>query len=181
MKITDEKLNQLIAQKQAQTASSPPDEDRMRQRFSAAIAIRKPAPRRWPRRAAAASLAIIAGAAAWMLFIPSPAATCDPLSEASRLFGNDSALALFDGSLLIGERLGKGTPVHRFCLEIVDRINGKVRTMVILASDDDTLILSGEISGEIIISRSDRNTFVADINLSCADQQYHNITVIKTS
>lgn len=188
MKISEQKLEQLLSAKRAQSFEfdqNPPSG------LQARIVEDIRSGRRghvWRMLSLAASILLLIGVGGWWYaqrqIHPGAAQTaiagCDRLEEAVRLFGQNVGLVFFDDDLITGERLSRERPVNRLTFDWHDR-TGKVRTLSVLGADSDSIMLDNpELSGVILFSRSDDNTLVVELDLVGADssQKIRDIIVL---
>ena len=87
--------------------------------------------------------------------------TVDPMIESLRLFGDDVAVIFVGNDLVIGERMNSDTSSNILKIKLTNDIELKIA-----CSDNDSITVNApEISGNIIVSRSDRQTLVLDVDL----------------
>ena len=81
--------------------------------------------------------------------------------ESLRLFGDDVAVIFVGNDLVIGERMNSDTSSNILKIKLTNDIELKIA-----CSDNDSITVNTpEISGNIIVSRSDRQTLVLDVDL----------------
>lgn len=91
------------------------------------------------------------------------------LSETSRFLGNDTGFVYYNGELIVGERVAKGERKNQFLLTIHEESTNKEITIAFSAADEETIILDSPLlSGVILLTKSDANTFIAEVNLKAA-------------
>lgn len=90
-----------------------------------------------------------------------PARSFDPMQESLRLFGDDVAVLFVDNDLVIGERMNRETPSNVLNVKLTDNIELKIAC----ADNDSISVNAPGVSGNIIVSRSDRQTLVLDVDL----------------
>lgn len=188
MKISDQKLDELLILKQQQTCDVVENEEEVIRIFQNNIRKTKSRPRfYW---AIAASIALCIGVLSIMMWQMKPqeidlsmakTSSWKIYTEVSKLFGDESALAVIEDQVLIGERYDTKLPLQNVSLKIINPATGQAESMILRVAENDTLTFSGEISGEILISRSDNSTLVADIDLKSNDKHIKQIVVIKTA
>lgn len=188
MKISEQKLEQLLSDKRAQSFEfdQNPAPGLQAGIISSIRAERRT--RNWRMLSLAASIMLLLGTWGWWyaqsqirpVAAETVAAGCDRLEEALKLFGKNVGLVFFDDNLITGERLSRERPLNRLTFDWHDR-NGKIRTLSVLGADSDSIMLDNpELSGVIIFSRSDDNTLVVDLDLVSAggSQKIRDIIVL---
>jgi len=171
MKLTELELDNLLEAKKTSASAVPaPDAEAVAAAFLVELR-RRQANRRRVIYALAASLLLVLSAAVALPGLKSPvaprtSAVGNELLEAQRLFGDEVAVAFLDGELVTGERLSSDKPNLRLALELVDPATGKRSKLIFAGSDNDTIMLDTPLlAGEIILSRSDRQTTVVEYRL----------------
>lgn len=187
MKISEQKLEQLLSAKRAQSFEfdqNPPAG--LQTRIVRGIRSEHRS-HVWRVLALAASVILLIGGWWYTQSQGSPVAAqtvatgCDRLEEALKLFGQNVGLVFFDDDLITGERLSQERPVNRLTFDWCDRRTGKIQTLSVLGADSDSILLdTPELSGVILFSRSDDNTLVVELDLVGADssQKIRDIIVL---
>lgn len=171
MKLTDLELDTLLEAKKTSASAVPaPGAEAVAAVFVAGLRRRRENRRRVIYALAASLLLALSVFVALPGLRPSAApkvATGNrALLEAQRLFGDQVAVAFFDGELVTGERLSSDKPNLRLALELVDPATGKHSKLIFAGSDNDTIVLDSPLlAGEIILSRSDSRTTVVEYRL----------------
>lgn len=95
-------------------------------------------------------------------------------AEAQKLFdGDEVAIIELGGEIFIGERLNPELPAQEILLRLPDNTIVKLS-----AAENDTIMLDNGISGEIILSRTDKTTLIAELNLRYGDKIINDIVKI---
>ena len=169
--MNNDRLEQLLEEKKAQTLPFEKSAEAFAADFFAKAETRRPRRARWFR--AAALVAAAAGLVIWALLAlkPAPAASDtehDLLTESLRLFGSDEVAVLFvDNDLVIGERLSDTAPENLLQVKIAGNVDLKLA-----CSDHDSIsVNSPDVSGNVIVSRSDSNTLVLDVDLKLQNRR----------
>ena len=85
----------------------------------------------------------------------------DPMQESLRLFGNDVAVIFVGNDLVIGERMNTESPSNVLNVKLANNIELKIAC----ADNDSISVNAPGVSGNVIVSRSDRQTLVLDVDL----------------
>ena len=169
--MNDDRLEKLLNEKKAQTLAFDKSAEEFAADFFAKAETRAPErPLRLRKAAifaAAASLLIMA----LITLKPAPAASAaelDPLAESLRLFGSGDVAVLFvDNDLVIGERVSGNAPSNLLQVKIAGNVDLKLA-----CSDHDSIsVNSPDVSGNVIVSRSDSSTLVLDVDLQIRDRR----------
>lgn len=188
MKISEQKLEQLLSDKRAQSFEFDQNPAPGLHLAITGVIQRERRARNWRMLSLAASIMLLIGAWGWWYaqneIHPVAKETvvggCDRLEEALKLFGKNVGLVFFDDDLITGERLSEERPVNRLTFDWYDR-SGKLRTLSVLGADSDSIMLDNpELSGVILFSRSDDNTLVVELDLVSAgsNQKIRDIIVL---
>lgn len=84
------------------------------------------------------------------------------IDEAYRFFGDEVAILSINGELLTGARYSSGGNSQRIMLSLVDSKNNQKSSMFLVATSNDFLEFE---ENQIVISKCDDNTLIADCNL----------------
>ena len=90
-----------------------------------------------------------------------PEKSFDPMEESLRLFGDEVAVLFVGNDLVIGERMNTESPSNILNVKLANDIELKIAC----ADNDSISVNAPEVSGNVIISRSDRQTLVLDMDL----------------
>lgn len=85
----------------------------------------------------------------------------DPMQESLRLFGDEVAVLFVGNDLVIGERLTEAPPDNILKVKLASDIELKIAC----ADNDSISVNAPGVSGNVIVSRSDRQTLVLDVDL----------------
>ena len=85
----------------------------------------------------------------------------DPMQESLRLFGDEVAVLFVGNDLVIGERLTEAPPDNILKVKLANNIELKIAC----ADNDSISVNAPGVSGNVIVSRSDRQTLVLDVDL----------------
>ena len=85
----------------------------------------------------------------------------DPMQESLRLFGNDVAVIFVGNDLVVGERMTGDIPSNVLNVTLSDGVELKIAC----ADNDSISVNAPGVSGNVIVSRSDRQTLVLDVDL----------------
>ena len=88
-------------------------------------------------------------------------AAVDPMQESLRLFGDEVAVLFVGNDLVIGERLTEAPPDNILKVKLASDIELKIAC----ADNDSISVNAPGVSGNVIVSRSDRQTLVLDVDL----------------
>ena len=90
-----------------------------------------------------------------------PGKSFDPMQESLRLFGDEVAVLFVGNDLVIGERMNTESPSNVLYVKLSNDIELKIA-----CADNDTISVNAPgVSGNVIVSRSDRQTLVLDVDL----------------
>lgn len=98
-----------------------------------------------------------------------PARSFDPMQESLRLFGDDVAVLFVGNDLVIGERMNREMPSNVLNVKLADNLELKIAC----ADNDSISINAPGVFGNIIVSRSDRQTLVLDVDLLILGKRIH--------
>ena len=87
--------------------------------------------------------------------------TSDPMQESLRLFGNDVAVIFVGNDLVVGERMAGDAPSNVLNVTLSDGVELKIAC----ADNDSISVNAPGVSGNVIVSRSDQQTLVLDVDL----------------
>ena len=85
----------------------------------------------------------------------------DPMQESLRLFGNDVAVIFVGNDLVVGERMAGDAPSNVLNVTLSDGVELKIAC----ADNDSISVNAPGVSGNVIVSRSDHQTLVLDVDL----------------
>ncbi|MBO5681196.1 MAG: hypothetical protein J6T08_05725 [Lentisphaeria bacterium] len=85
----------------------------------------------------------------------------DPMQESLRLFGDEVAVLFVGNDLVIGERMNTESPSNVLNVKLANNIELKIAC----ADNDSISVNAPGVSGNVIVSRSDRQTLVLDVDL----------------
>ncbi|MEG1980505.1 MAG: hypothetical protein RR060_07235, partial [Victivallaceae bacterium] len=103
------------------------------------------------------------------------------LDNTMELFGSDVALMFVNDELIIGERHGNGEDLRRWRLKVEDPASHQKYTLLVAGAENDALILeSSEVSGTILISRSDADTLVFDVDINIQGREVNGAVAVKS-
>ena len=85
----------------------------------------------------------------------------DPMQESLRLFGNDVAVIFVGNDLVVGERMTGDIPSNVLNVTLSDGVELKIAC----ADNDSISVNAPGVSGNVIVSRSDHQTLVLDVDL----------------
>ena len=90
-----------------------------------------------------------------------PGKSFDPMQESLRLFGDEVAVLFVGNDLVIGERMNTESPSNVLNVKLANNIELKIAC----ADNDSISVNAPGVSGNVIVSRSDRQTLVLDVDL----------------
>ena len=90
-----------------------------------------------------------------------PGKSFDPMQESLRLFGDEVAVLFVGNDLVIGERMNTESPSNILNVKLANDIELKIAC----ADNDSISVNAPGVSGNVIVSRSDRQTLVLDMDL----------------
>ena len=90
-----------------------------------------------------------------------PGKSFDPMQESLRLFGDEVAVLFVGNDLVIGERMNTESPSNILYVKLTNNIELKIAC----ADNDSISVNAPGVSGNVIVSRSDRQTLVLDVDL----------------
>ena len=85
----------------------------------------------------------------------------DPMQESLRLFGDEVAVLFVGNDLVIGERMNTESPSNVLNVKLANNIELKIAC----ADNDSISVNAPGVSGNVIVSRSDHQTLVLDVDL----------------
>ena len=88
-------------------------------------------------------------------------AALKPMLESLRLFGDDVAVVFVGNDLVIGERTTCDAPTNVLNVKLSDGVELKIAC----ADNDSISVNAPGVSGNVIVSRSDHQTLVLDVDL----------------
>ncbi len=181
--MTEQQLHELLKRKSDVTVTFSKSEAEFTKEFFAKI--KPPVRRRFSpgTLAAAASLLLaVAGMILWQRSENQPSAppqtahstVYQRLNESLRLFGSDAAVLFFGDELVTGDRESDEAPVN--LIELVVKSGARKINLALACSDSDSIYIdTPEVSGNVIISRSDASTLVVDLELMVKGRKIHTI------
>jgi hypothetical protein len=93
--------------------------------------------------------------------LPGKKTAFDPMQESLRLFGDEVAVLFIGNDLVIGERMNTESPSNVLNVKLANNIELKIAC----ADNDSISVNAPGVSGNVIVSRSDRQTLVLDVDL----------------
>jgi hypothetical protein len=93
--------------------------------------------------------------------LPGKKTAFDPMQESLRLFGDEVAVLFVGNDLVIGERMNTESPSNVLNVKLANNMELKIAC----ADNDSISVNAPGVSGNVIVSRSDRQTLVLDVDL----------------
>ena len=163
--MNNEQFEKLLQNKKDQSFHFEKSEEEFLADFLAATD--RPAAHNFRFLRRAALFAVAAGAAIFIWFSMKPeepvvSPEVDLMTETLRLFAGDDVAVLFvDNDLVIGERTSDEHPENLLKVSLDENIELKIAC----ANNDSISINSSNVYGNVIVSQSDSQTLVLDIDL----------------